>query len=130
MNLLKEMIKSDQEKEQSISDMFSSAPPKTTHLADPIITDTKPAAKPTVQEVKVHEKEKTSSGKVGRPAYCYSNGRKMVQVTTKLCEDNLKWLTEYASKDGLRSGLISYALNRIIEEKRGIADILKKQQKS
>ena len=58
-----------------------------------------------------------------RGAHGYSTGtdRKMIQVTTRLTEDNYSFLEEFARSKGLnKAGLISYALNYIIDEKRGL----------
>jgi len=57
----------------------------------------------------------------GAPSYADNTERTMVQVTTRLTEDNYKWAEEFAKSKGLgRAGLISYTLNYLIDKERGI----------
>lgn len=100
----------------SLSSMFNKKPaaPKAAPVAQAA-----PVAAPAAAE------QPAKTVQVGRPVYKYANGRKLKQVTTKLCEDNVDWLFKYAESIGVHSGQISYMLNRLIEEKRGITDFLK-----
>lgn len=82
--------------------------------AKPVSTSATPK-----KEVKEEKEENVKYIVVGgRPCYEFARGRKLRAVTTKLCEDNIEWLCEYAMQFGKTSGQISYSLNRLIEEKR------------
>lgn len=113
----------------SLSSMFNKKPSSNsvsafTPVAEEVVAPVAPAAPKAEKKVVVEEEKKEVQ--VGRPVYKYANGRKLRQVTTKLCEDNIEWICKYAESIGIHSGQISYTLNQLIEEKRGISEILKK----
>ena len=109
MDMMSELDNQKDKKDSNLMDMFNKE---------------QPARAPEAPKKSDYIPKKQS--KAGRPTYKYANGRKMRQVTTSLCEDNVRWLVKFATDEGLTSGQIGYAINRLIEEKRGISEILMK----
>lgn len=106
MSLLEDMNSLDQKNaaDSKLGSMFKKDSP-----AAPVKVKTQ--VKPAIQ----------SDTRRGAPSYADNTERKMVQVTTRLTEDNYKWAEEFAKSKGLgRAGLISYTLNYLIDKERGI----------
>lgn len=69
----------------------------------------------------------TGPGRKKGSAYKYALGRELKPLTTRICVDNIDFLYDFALSEGVRgNGALSYALNRIIEDKRGITEVLRK----